>query len=56
VVPAAHAEEVARDALDQEEREAWALERVRAGESVDGVFPLAETRRPEFEAWRAARA
>jgi regulator of RNase E activity RraA len=56
VVPAGHAEEVALDALEQEEREAWALERVRAGEPVDGVFPLAEARRPEFEAWRASRA
>ena len=56
VVPAALAEEVARDALEQEEREAWALERVEAGESVRGVFPLADERRAEFEAWRAARA
>jgi 5-oxopent-3-ene-1,2,5-tricarboxylate decarboxylase/2-hydroxyhepta-2,4-diene-1,7-dioate isomerase len=55
VVPAALAEDVAREAAEQEEREAWALERVRAGESVDGIFPLSEVRRPEFEAWRAAR-
>ena len=32
VVPAALAEEVARDALEQEQREEWALERVEAGE------------------------
>jgi 5-oxopent-3-ene-1,2,5-tricarboxylate decarboxylase/2-hydroxyhepta-2,4-diene-1,7-dioate isomerase len=55
VVPAALAEEVARDALEQEEREAWALERVLAGEPTAGVFPLSDARRPEFEAWRAAR-
>jgi 5-oxopent-3-ene-1,2,5-tricarboxylate decarboxylase/2-hydroxyhepta-2,4-diene-1,7-dioate isomerase len=55
VVPAALAEEVARDALEQEEREAWALERVLAGESTAGVFPLSDARRPEYEAWRAAR-
>jgi 5-oxopent-3-ene-1,2,5-tricarboxylate decarboxylase/2-hydroxyhepta-2,4-diene-1,7-dioate isomerase len=55
VVPAALAEEVARDAEMQEEREAWALERVQAGEAISGVYPLGEERRAEFEAWRAAR-
>ncbi len=44
VLPAALAEEVARDALEQEEREAWALERVQAGESVATVYPLAAER------------
>ena len=56
VVPAQLAEEVALDALEQEEREAWALERVRAGESVRGVYPLSEARRGDYEAWREARA
>ncbi len=55
VVPAQLAEEVALDALEQEEREAWALERVRAGESVRGVYPLSEVRRGDYEAWREAR-
>ena len=52
VVPAALAEEVARDAREQEDREAWALERVKSGESIRGIYPLSETRRPEFEQWR----
>ena len=39
VVPAAMAEDVAHAALEQEEREAWALERVQAGESVRGRLP-----------------
>jgi 5-oxopent-3-ene-1,2,5-tricarboxylate decarboxylase / 2-hydroxyhepta-2,4-diene-1,7-dioate isomerase len=56
VLPAAMAEDVAWDALEQEEREAWALERVQAGESIRGVYPLSREREPEFEAWRAARA
>jgi 5-oxopent-3-ene-1,2,5-tricarboxylate decarboxylase / 2-hydroxyhepta-2,4-diene-1,7-dioate isomerase len=56
VLPAAMAEDVARAALEQEEREAWALERVQAGESIRGVFPLSAARHGEFEAWRAARA
>ncbi len=55
VIPAALAEEVARDALEQEEQEAFVLERVDAGESIDGLFPLSPERRPEFEAWRARK-
>jgi regulator of RNase E activity RraA len=51
VIPAALAEPVALDASAQESREAWALERVQAGESVRGVFPLSEARRSEYEAW-----
>jgi 2-keto-4-pentenoate hydratase/2-oxohepta-3-ene-1,7-dioic acid hydratase in catechol pathway/regulator of RNase E activity RraA len=56
VVPFALAEEVARDALEQERREAWALERVDAGESVRGVYPIAADRMAEYEAWAADRA
>jgi regulator of RNase E activity RraA len=55
VVPEALADEVALDAEEQEEQEAWALERVRVGDSIVGVYPLAEERRADFEAWRAAR-
>ena len=46
-------EEVVADALVQEERESFALERVAAGESTVGLFPLSEERMPDFEAWRA---
>ena len=55
VLPAALAEEVARDALEQEEREAFALERVAEGESIVGLYPLADHRVAEFEVWRAQR-
>jgi 2-keto-4-pentenoate hydratase/2-oxohepta-3-ene-1,7-dioic acid hydratase in catechol pathway/regulator of RNase E activity RraA len=55
VVPAALADEVARDAVEQEERETWALERVDAGETVQGVYPVAPEREEEFQAWRRAR-
>ena len=51
-MPAAMAEEVAHDALEQELREAWALERVQAGESVRDIFPMGTERRAEFEAWQ----
>jgi 2-keto-4-pentenoate hydratase/2-oxohepta-3-ene-1,7-dioic acid hydratase in catechol pathway/regulator of RNase E activity RraA len=53
VVPAELAEEVARDALEQERQEAWALERVQAGDSIQGVYPLTEDRRAEYEMWVA---
>jgi 2-keto-4-pentenoate hydratase/2-oxohepta-3-ene-1,7-dioic acid hydratase in catechol pathway/regulator of RNase E activity RraA len=55
VVPAGLAEEVAVAALEQEQREDWALERVRAGESIRGVYPVSEARRPEYQAWLEAR-
>jgi 5-oxopent-3-ene-1,2,5-tricarboxylate decarboxylase/2-hydroxyhepta-2,4-diene-1,7-dioate isomerase len=56
VLPAALAEDIAHDALEQEEREAWALERVQAGESIRGVYPIADERRPEYERWHATRS
>ena len=55
VVPAAIADEVAAEAEQQELEEAWGMERVAAGESTDGAFPITPARRPEFEAWVAAR-
>jgi hypothetical protein len=55
VIPAALAEEVARDALEQEDREAWALERVKAGESIHEIYPLSEARLQEYLAWREER-
>jgi regulator of RNase E activity RraA len=55
VVPAALAEEVAFAALEQEQREDWALERVRAGESIRGVYPVSDARRAEYQAWLEAR-
>jgi 5-oxopent-3-ene-1,2,5-tricarboxylate decarboxylase/2-hydroxyhepta-2,4-diene-1,7-dioate isomerase len=55
VIPAALVEEVARDAIAQEEVEAFALERIAAGEPSYGLFPLAPSRKEEFQAWAAAR-
>ena len=56
VLPAAMAEEIAHDALAQESREAFALERVRAGEATSGLYPLSDARRPDYEAWLAAQS
>jgi 5-oxopent-3-ene-1,2,5-tricarboxylate decarboxylase / 2-hydroxyhepta-2,4-diene-1,7-dioate isomerase len=55
VIPAALAEEVAADSYQQELEEEWALGRVAAGESTNGVFPISPERRPDFEAWLANR-
>jgi 5-oxopent-3-ene-1,2,5-tricarboxylate decarboxylase / 2-hydroxyhepta-2,4-diene-1,7-dioate isomerase len=55
IVPAALAAEVAADAVQQELEEEWAAERVDAGESTEGTFPIAKARRPEFDAWLANR-
>ncbi|MBS1860344.1 MAG: ribonuclease activity regulator RraA [Actinobacteria bacterium] len=55
VIPSALAAEVARDAAAQEEAETFALERVRAGEPIADLYPLADSRRAEFEAWARAR-
>jgi 5-oxopent-3-ene-1,2,5-tricarboxylate decarboxylase/2-hydroxyhepta-2,4-diene-1,7-dioate isomerase len=55
VLPMNLAEGIARDALEVERREAFALERVKAGDAIGGLYPLSEARRPEFEAWRTAR-
>lgn len=55
VIPHALVEDVARDSVAQEEVETFAIERVALGESTDDLFPLAASRRAEFEAWRDAR-
>lgn len=55
VVPSQVAEEVALAAAEQELVEAFALERVEAGESIVDLYPLSESRRQEFDAWLAKR-
>jgi regulator of RNase E activity RraA len=54
-IPAALVDEVAAEAAEQELAEEWALEQVASGQSTDGTFPITDDRRPEYEAWRAAR-
>jgi 5-oxopent-3-ene-1,2,5-tricarboxylate decarboxylase / 2-hydroxyhepta-2,4-diene-1,7-dioate isomerase len=55
LIPAALVDEVARDAAEQELRDAWSFERVAAGDSAIGVFPIAADRMSEYEAWKVAR-
>lgn len=55
LIPAALVAEVARDAAEQELRDAWSFSRVAAGESTIGVFPIGDERLAEYETWKAAR-
>jgi 5-oxopent-3-ene-1,2,5-tricarboxylate decarboxylase / 2-hydroxyhepta-2,4-diene-1,7-dioate isomerase len=55
ILPAALAEEIAHDAYEVEQRESFALERVKAGEPFAGLFPLSPDRRPDYDSWRAQR-
>lgn len=55
VIPASLVVEIAAGSVIQEAEEAWALERVDAGESTTGVFPISKERRAEFDAWYAAK-
>jgi regulator of RNase E activity RraA len=55
VIPGALADEVAEGAEAQEEAEIWALDRIREGEALPGIYPLGPDRSAEFEAWRDAR-
>ena len=52
VLPPAIAAEVLAEAREQERTEEFVAGRVAAGESIDGLFPLPESRRPDYEAWR----
>jgi len=56
VIPASLLVEVAAESDRQEIEEEWAFERVSAGESSIGVFPISGARRDEFEAWLGARS
>jgi 2-keto-4-pentenoate hydratase/2-oxohepta-3-ene-1,7-dioic acid hydratase in catechol pathway/regulator of RNase E activity RraA len=53
VLPPGIAAEVLADAREQERQERFIAARVAAGESIDGLFPLSEARRPDYQAWLA---
>jgi regulator of RNase E activity RraA len=55
VLPAALAEEIAADAYEQEQREAFALDRVSSGESIRGLYPLSPERAHDYEQWLSVR-
>jgi regulator of RNase E activity RraA len=53
VVPRGIAAEIAREAVEQEEMEAWLAERVRNGAPLAGTFPPNEETVKAYKAWRA---
>ena len=53
VLPPAIAAEVLADAREQERQEQFIAGRVAAGEPIEGLFPLTEARRADYEAWLA---
>jgi len=55
VLPPDRAAEILAEAREQERQEQFVAERVAAGESIDGLFPLPESRRADYETWRDQR-
>jgi len=53
VLPADIAEDVARDAVEQDQIEAWIRQRIEGGDSIVGVYPPNEKTKAEYEAWKA---
>jgi regulator of RNase E activity RraA/2-keto-4-pentenoate hydratase/2-oxohepta-3-ene-1,7-dioic acid hydratase in catechol pathway len=56
VLPPAIAAEVLADAREQERQEEFIAERIAAGEPIEGLFPLGESRRADYTAWLAQRS
>jgi regulator of RNase E activity RraA len=55
VVPAHLAEDVARDADEQEKMESWLLGRIQAGAALPGTYPPNAATRAAYEAFKSAR-
>jgi regulator of RNase E activity RraA len=55
VLPAEIAEEVARDAVEQDLLEAYLRERIEDGDSIVGVYPPNEETKAAYQAWLAKR-
>ncbi|MBV9544831.1 MAG: ribonuclease activity regulator RraA, partial [Chloroflexi bacterium] len=55
VVPVALAEQVVREAYEQDVREEFILQKVEDGSSILGVYPPNQDTLREYEAWRATR-
>ncbi len=54
VIPVAVADDIARDAAEQESRESFIFEKVKAGSSIVGVYPPNEETLREYERARTA--
>ena len=55
VIPSHLAEEIARDAVEQEKMEAFVLERVEGGAKLAGTYPPNAETRAAFDVWRQAK-
>jgi regulator of RNase E activity RraA len=55
VIPRHLADEVARDAFEQEKMEAFILERIENGAALPGTYPPSAQTREAFAAWRKHR-
>lgn len=55
VIPRALAAEIARDAVEQEIAEEFVQEKIRAGASIVGVYPMDDATTAEYQEWRKAR-
>lgn len=53
VLPADIAEEVARDAVEQDRLEAYVRQRIESGDSIVGVYPPNEATKAAYQAWLA---
>ena len=56
VLPPGIAAEVLADAREQERQEEFIASRVALGDPLDGLHPLSDARRPDYEAWLAQQA
>jgi regulator of RNase E activity RraA len=54
VIPRQLADEVARDAAEQEQLESWILKEVKAGKGIFGLYPPDDDARARYQAWRDA--
>ena len=54
VIPGHLADEVARDAAEQEQLESWILKEVKAGKAIFGLYPPDDETRARYHAWREA--
>jgi regulator of RNase E activity RraA len=56
VIPQAIVDEVARDAVEQERIERYIQIRVAAGEGLNGLYPINDKVRAEYQQWAASQA
>jgi regulator of RNase E activity RraA len=55
VIPRTLADEVARDAAEQEELEEFIVQRIANGAKLPGTYPANAETRAAYEAWRKDR-